>query len=121
MTRTLYNGPTSLRALIIWAVTRLSTHAVAQLHQIKLRSWSRLLSLDAQPLMTSLDDEVLLAKKRKTIVTKTLRQHIQRWHRRAIRYNGATEVPAKSLETYSFSQNVKFPLGLPKILILAKY
>ena len=63
MTRTLYNGPTSLRALIIWVVTRLSTDAVAQLEQIKLRSWSRLLDLDAQPLMNSQDDEVLPAKK----------------------------------------------------------
>ena len=34
--------------------------------------------------------------KRKSVLTKALRQHIQRWHRRAIRYNGATEMPAKS-------------------------
>ena len=96
ITRTLYNGPTSLRALIVWVATRLSTDAVAQLDQVKLRSWSRLLDFEPQPLMDSDDDEVVLAKKRKTVLTTALRQHIQRWHRRAIGYNGATEVPAKS-------------------------
>ena len=59
ITRTLYNGPTSLRALIIWVVTRLSTDAVAQLNQIKLRSWSRLLDFDPQPFVDSEDDEVV--------------------------------------------------------------
>ena len=38
----------------------------------------------------------LQKKEKKTVVIKALRQRIQRWHRRAIRYNGATEVPAKS-------------------------
>ena len=65
MTRTLYNGPTSLRALIVWVATRLSNDAVAQLDEIKLLSWSRLLDFESQPFMDSDDDEVVLANKKK--------------------------------------------------------
>ena len=107
ITRTLYNGPTSLRALIVWVATRLSTDAVAQLDQVKLRSWSRLLDFDPQPLTDSDEDEVVLAKKGKTVSTTALRQHIQDWHRRALGYNGATEVPAKSLEKHHFHKMFK--------------